>query len=374
VLFTGPGDLIEDLSELPKIPYDVFPLNEWLDIGRWYTRHFLQPHWRFADRVITVHGGRGCPFNCNFCYHHSKPRYRPMDITIGEAGEALERFDGNMLSFSDETTLPSSKRVREMLDEIIKLNRPIEYSLSSRFDILDKIDDNLLREMKETGCRMMGLGIESGSDRILEIIGKNFSGETIQRGLERLKNVGILPTVSIMVGQYTETIEDVEMSIALMRESVRSNKNIQYAFTITTPFPGSELHSLIFDKGLLHDEKEFYDLYFQSQGEFKAVVNLSNMRNEDMVRMYDKIQQVYSEEKARVTPSSVRIIESAIHKVAAGHERIEKRVLKKLKGHADSNSSSCVTVLTKLYQWIYEFVQIKLDNFRLKLRGIIVKK
>ena len=56
----------------------------------------------------------------------------------------------------------------------------------------------------------MGLGIESGSDRILKVIGKRFTAETIRTGLERLRNVGILPTVSIMVGQYTETVEDVE--------------------------------------------------------------------------------------------------------------------------------------------------------------------
>jgi radical SAM superfamily enzyme YgiQ (UPF0313 family) len=106
-----------------------------------------------------------------------------MDVAIAEVAEALERFDGNVLYFSDETTLISPKKVQEMLKELRKLDKRIEYSVSSRFDILDRIDDDLLLEMKETGCRIMGLGIESGSDRILDIIGKKYSVETIWRGL-----------------------------------------------------------------------------------------------------------------------------------------------------------------------------------------------
>lgn len=372
--FTGPGEFIEDLNRLPRIPYDLFPLNEWLPIGRWYARHCPQPHWRFVDRVINVHGGRGCPFDCNFCYHHSKPRYRPMDVAMAEAAEALERFDGNMLYFSDETTLPSPRRVRQMLGGIRTLPRRVEYSVSSRFDILDRIDDDLLMEMRETGCRIMGLGIESGSDRILEIIGKKFSVETIRTGLERLEKVGILPTVSIMVGQYTETVEDVEASIALMRESVRSNRNIQYAFTITTPFPGSQLYNLIFEKGYLRDDKEFYDLYFQSPGSFKYVVNLSSMSDEELVAMHNKIQNAYREEKSRAIKPGVTIIEYLMRGVGVMHERLDRRILSKIRKSSVLSRSGCVYLLDKLQQWLYEFVQIRLDSFRLRLRGIPVRR
>ena len=55
-----------------------------------------------------------------------------------------------------------------------------------------------------------------------------------------MKEAGILPTVSIMVGQETETADDVNKSVALMLDAVRQNRHIQFAFTITTPFPGSK--------------------------------------------------------------------------------------------------------------------------------------
>jgi radical SAM superfamily enzyme YgiQ (UPF0313 family) len=305
-LSTGPGDYIEDLSKLPAVPYDLFPQEQWLPIGLWYAENCPQPHWKVEDRVINIHGGRGCPFMCNFCYHHSKTRYRPVPSMMAEADEALYRFNGNMLYFSDDLVLASPQRARQLVEGIRTLNRPIEYSVSARFDGLARLDDQLLTEMKQTGCRIMGLGIESGSDRILKIIGKNCTVDTIWNGLERLKRVGILPTVSIMVGQYTETKEDVEASIKLMRESVRSNPAINYSFTITTPFPGSPLYDLIFQKGYLRDHKEFYDGYFSTSdkygravGEFKQVVNLSAMNDEEVLEMHGKISQAYKQERPK---------------------------------------------------------------------------
>lgn len=361
---TGPGDYIRDLSKLPPIPYDLFPTDQWLPIGRWYAAHHPQPHWRFEDRVINVHGGRGCPFKCNFCYHHSKPRYREIPLMIAEGAEALDRFKGNMLYFSDDLVLATPKRAKALVAAIRSLNKPIEYSLSARFDILSKMDDQLLHELKETGCRIMGLGIESGSNRILRIIGKNCTAESILEGLERLKNAGILPTVSIMVGQSTETKEDVEASIALMRKSVRSNPNIEYAFTIATPFPGSQLYKHIFTKNYLRNDEQFYNLYFSTSKEWQQVVNLSAMSDEEVIAMYRKIKRAYLQEKSKT--SGIKVITIRKLQIILGDftlifdNLIMRRCLKR-----DRSGR-----LSKMYHFINDYILRKLDRYRLKLQGI----
>jgi len=363
VCLTGPGEYIEDLSQLPPIPYEEFPEKEWLNIGRWYTEHRPQPHWRFADRVINVHGARGCPYKCNFCYHHSKTRYRSISDMMNEGEAALERFNGNMLYFSDDLVICTPKRANQLIEAINALKKPIEYSMSSRIDILDKMDDDLLRRMKETGCRIMGIGIESGSDRILKVIGKTFTADMVLTQLERLKRVGILPTVSIMVGQHTETKEDVMSSIALMQESVRNNPNIQYAFTVTTPFPGSKLYKMIFDKGYLKDDQEFYSLYFSSPGEWKQIVNLSEMDDAEVFEMYQKLCQAYEVEKAKVADSKVaQKIENFQSKICRAENRVIKPIWSRLSAHYSLNQSA--------YDSAYEFLQGKLDKLRLKYRGI----
>ena len=296
-VITGPGAYIENLKDLPPVPYEMFPEEKWLPIGKWYAKNAPQPHWKIDDRVISIHGGRGCPFKCNFCYHHSKPRYREIKHMMSEASEALARYKANMLYFSDDLVLPSSKRASELIYEISKLNKPIEFSASVRFDILDNISDDTLFSLKKSGCRIIGLGIESGSDRILKYIGKNTTADKILYNLERLKKANILPTVSIMVGQYKETWEDIELSVKLMRESVRHNPSIQYAFTVTTPFPGSKLYNHIIQNKLIHDDQEFYDRYFSTPGEFKQVVNLSSMSDQEILKAYNYITYAYNEEK-----------------------------------------------------------------------------
>ena len=145
----------------------------------------------------------------------------------------------------------------------------------------------------------MGLGMESGSDRMLEVIGKNCTGEIIMNELDRLRRVGIYPTVGIMIGQHTETRDDAEASIEIMRTAVRNDPNVNFIFNITTPFPGSPLYNLLFAEGHLKSHQEFYARYFATNGEMKQVVNLSAMADREVIEMYDKMHKVYREEKNR---------------------------------------------------------------------------
>jgi radical SAM superfamily enzyme YgiQ (UPF0313 family) len=364
VVLTGPGPFIEDLSKLPRVPYELFPEREWLHLGRWYNMNCPQPHWRFTDKVINVHGGRGCPFRCNFCYHHSATRYRPIDLMLAEAQEALERFNGNMLYFSDDLVLLTPKRARELVAGLRTLRRPVEYSVSTRFDILDRLGDDLLAEMKETGCRIMGLGIESGSDRILEIIGKNCTSAQILHNLRRLKQVGILPTVSIMVGQFDETRDDVEASIRLMLESVRDNPNIQYAFTVTTPFPGSPLYDYIMKNGLLQGDEEFFNRYFSGRSEWNQVVNLSQMSDEEVWNMNSKLTFLYYQERKKSLGRSVSgVLE--LRRYWNGFNRLaENKLVSRLPKQGK------LETVTKAYRMTRDIISHRLEDIELKFRGV----
>lgn len=356
---TGSGDYIKNLEKLPPVPYDLFPQEEWLPIGRWYAANAPQPHWRFNDRAINIHGGRGCPYHCNFCYHHSRPRYRSVHTMISEGYKAASRFSGNMLYFSDDLVLATPNRAKKLVNTIRSLNIKTEYSVSTRFDILDRLDDKLLYEMKETGCRIMGLGIESGSDRILKIIGKNCTADMILNNLKRLKKVGILPTVSIMIGQHTETIDDVEASIELMIKTVRDNPNIQYAFTITTPFPGSKLYNTIFQNGLLKTHEEFYNKYFSSPGEWNQVVNLSKMTDDEVVFMYNKIKNIYAKEKRKAIGNKVILIKNM--QIAFGiSEKLTNKIFAVLFNSQTSNKVKMV------FRPFFDLILHKLDDLRLK--------
>ncbi|MBF0440635.1 MAG: B12-binding domain-containing radical SAM protein [Oligoflexales bacterium] len=311
IINTGPGEFIKDLDTLPPIPYDLFPTEKWLKVGQWYARNIPTSHWKLNDRVVFAHGGRGCPYTCNFCYHHSKPRYRSISVILKEAEEALERFDGNFLCFSDDLVVSSPKRARDLLDGLGRLKRKVEFRLLTRIDILKKMDDKLLKDMKTAGCRLIGIGLESGSDRMLNIIGKNCTSEDIRTTLDRLKKVGITPFVSLMVGQDTETLEDIELSKKLVRDTMRNNPKLRYTFTITTPFPGSALYDKIMAEGHLNNHKEFYDRYFHdclAEGDWRQIVNLSKLTDKEVVDKLREITNIYNQELKNGAKWSLRTI------------------------------------------------------------------
>ena len=359
---TGPGEYIRDMSQLPPIPYDLFPAEKWLNIGKFYAR-YAQPHWHYNDKVISIHGGRGCPYTCNFCYHHSRPRYRAISDMMAEAEDLLTRYDANMLYFGDELVLSSPKRAKELTEAILRLKQRVEYSVSSRFDVLSKIDDDLLREMKRAGCRIMGLGIESGSQHILDIMNKRITVEQIRTGLRRLKDVGILPTVSIMVGQLTETIEDVERSISLMLESVRNDSRIQYAFTITTPFPGSDLYDVALQKGILKSHRDFYERFSPYTQMTGLSVNLSNMSDEVVIEMRKKLEALFNEEITKLRGKNVMKVETARSTLAKVDSLLRGIYFMRL-------PMGIRSVIIKPYEQLYDFLQTLLDRLRLRMLGI----
>jgi anaerobic magnesium-protoporphyrin IX monomethyl ester cyclase len=363
---TGPGEFIQDLSDLPPIPYELFP-DDWITIGKWHAEHYPLPFYKYDDRVITVHGGRGCPFNCNFCYHHSKPRYRPIPLIVAEAKEALERFDANMIDFSDDLVLASPQRARQLVSELRAWDRKISYRLSTRFDILSRIDDTLLQDLKDTGCRVIALGVESGSDRMLKIIGKNTTAENILFQLDRLKKAGILVNLSIMVGQYTETREDVEASISLMQRSFENNKNILYHFMITTPFPGSELYDILKKNGFIRNDQEFFDAYFSrvtENNKWTQVFNLSAMTEQEVIAMYAKINQAYTRERRRHLNPIVLAIEAILPRLGGLNTIIHQKCFANVPGRSVRGA------VRNAYAAVFDHTIIALDRTRLRLRGL----
>lgn len=363
ITLTGPGEYIEDLANLPPIPYDLFPAEKWLEIGKFYAT-VPQPHWRYQDRIVSIHGGRGCPYACNFCYHSNKARYRKIPDMMAEVEQLIQQYDANMVYFGDDLVLASPKRATELTAAIARLPKPIEYSVSCRFDVLSRMDDELLLEMKRTGCRIMGLGIESGSQRILDVMHKRITVEQIRDGLRRLKAVGILPTVSIMVGQLSETSEDVEQSLALMLDSVRGDRYIQYAFTITTPFPGTELYSHALKSGQLKDHLDFFNRFNSKWQMGELSVNFSAMTDEEVRNWRKKLESAFNQESRNMKGNGVMAVE-AVRKFMG---KVDLKMRRKLFG--GNRPEGLAGNLLALYIELYDAVQSWLDRLRLRLLGI----
>jgi len=370
VLNTGPGDYIKDLTQLPPIPYDLFPSEKWLPIGRFYANRG-QVQWRYDDRVVSLHGGRGCPFKCSFCYHASKARYRPIAHIMEEAQRMIREFNANMLYFGDDLVLASAKRATEMIEHIRKLDRKISYSVSARFDLINRLDDSILEELAATGCRIMGLGIESGSQRMLDLMNKRITVEQIRNGMSRLHKAGILPATSIMVGNLDETREDVEMSRALMLDLVRENKNLAMNFSITTPFPGTDIYTAALERGLIRDHRDFYDRFRHGRDMTGLTINLSQMGDDEVQSLRDSLEADFQRTQSELRGPAVTKIERRRSDLYDSFTRWRDRFeVASVTSRTTRPLYLAATAGMQAIEPVYHRLQRRLDRQRLELYGV----
>jgi radical SAM superfamily enzyme YgiQ (UPF0313 family) len=161
----------------------------------------------------SIEGSRGCPYSCIFCDHSvSGNSYRTKSPKlIAEELSFIKRLGFNKAFFVDDEFALFKEHAMRLCRIIIKKN------LQMRWDAiglrLDRVDWETLSLMKKAGCRQVGVGIESGSDRILKIINKQESIKQIIAGVDAIRQSGIRTMGYFMIGFPEESKEDIKRTI-----------------------------------------------------------------------------------------------------------------------------------------------------------------
>jgi radical SAM superfamily enzyme YgiQ (UPF0313 family) len=175
-----------------------------------YNKHYSE-----GGSTVVV-SARGCPFRCSFCATQvvwkNKVRFRSVDNVIGEIEEIVNKYRIRQIRFSDETFTLNRKRTIELCEEMQKYN--IYWKCSTRSD---KLDEELLIKMKDSGCKEIALGIESADPNVLKLLNKDISVEDNKRALKLCAKVGINTRILFMTGTPGETVETPEFNINFMK-------------------------------------------------------------------------------------------------------------------------------------------------------------
>lgn len=210
---------VEDLDTLP------FPARE--KYGDLSTRL------GFINMTTT----RGCPFNCNYCQptkrllFGNKVRRRSVDNIMAEIEDAVRRFSITDFSIDDDTFTFHKATVLELCVRLRGLS--LNWSCQSRSDI----DRETLIAMRDAGCRMLFVGAESGSQRILELMEKRNTVENNAAFIGLCNELGIETWCNMMIGYPGETREDMDLSLKFVSEAAPSRVCVSQV----TPFPGTAL-------------------------------------------------------------------------------------------------------------------------------------
>ena len=233
---TDPRPFIKNIDDIPFPSRDLLPMSLYEFNGVRYT---------------TMLTSRGCPFKCSFCSSSrlfgGYWRGRSPENVLREMKIIYEDYSVRNIEFLDDTFTLNQERAEKICDGIIEQGWDISWGASSRVDALSR---KLVEKMKKAGCWILFLGIESGSQRILDAMRKGITIEQAKKAVSMVKEAGIRVLGSFIIGFPQDTLETI-------RETIKFAKrlNLDYAqFSILTPYPGTPLFDYVKGSNMLLTE------------------------------------------------------------------------------------------------------------------------
>ena len=264
VMLTEP-QLLVDVNELPLPAYHLLPMQKY--------------HFALMGRFATVIASRGCPHHCTFCseWRFWGGRWRQRDPRkIGDELELLvRRYKVESIWFGDDCFNVSAEMIRGICDEIKARNLSFGWFYQGRADLLVQHRD-LLPLMRETGNRMVQIGIEAATDRELEEMKKNQSLDRVAEAVKLLRGHDIVAQGLMIVGTRNDSADSIIQKVRYMQRL-----DVDFPiFTMFTPFPGTDVYNEAKANNWL--ETEDYSLYDMSN----AIMPTKHLTRKQLMASY----------------------------------------------------------------------------------------
>ncbi|HMB00017.1 MAG TPA: radical SAM protein [Spirochaetota bacterium] len=199
--------------------------------------------------VATIITSRGCPFKCNFCFKAifgNRFRSRSAQNVIQEWLYLIKTYKVKEIAIVDDTFTSNIKRVYRICDFLIKNKIKTRWSCPNGIRV-DLGGYPLLKQMQQAGCYRVALGVESGSQKVLDFIGKKITLQQIKQTAVNCKKAGIKTMAFLMLGNLCE-------NRTTMQQTIDFAKKVPFTyvqFLLTIPYPGTFLYEEIKRNGRL---------------------------------------------------------------------------------------------------------------------------
>ena len=218
-----------------------------------FPAEFYEESWN----ISTARGG--CPFQCPFCsasfIWEGKRRPRSPESIVEELRYVYEQEGATYTFFSEDLFTVNKKWVRRLLALINELEYPVHWGCATRVDC---VDEELLTEMVEAGCKSIQFGVESGSQEILDHV-KGIKKEEVLETIKTCVRLGINVASSFMVPFPQDTKETLRETKEFIK--VLYDEGSQIYMSYTSPFPGTHFYNNREELGLkiLTDQWDEFD-------------------------------------------------------------------------------------------------------------------
>lgn len=229
--------------------------------------------------IIT---SRGCPFNCNFCHKATLGyvwRANSAQYIVDLWSRMVNEFHVENVGVQDDVFNLDPIRAEKICDELVREGVDTSWTAVNGLRA-DRLNRRLVRKMKKAGCVRVGFGVESGSQHLVDSIGKGLSLNKVKTAFRTCKEEGIETIGFFMFGNVGETRKSMEETIKLA-----IHLDPDYAsFYIAAPFPGTRLYKTVKEKGrfLVKD----WELFGQLRG--IAYFEVGDLKKDLVERMWKK--------------------------------------------------------------------------------------
>lgn len=256
-------------------------------------RHLIDIHAYGYDiegkKATTMITSRGCPYQCAFCSKDvwkKEVRLHSPEYVVREIEDIQQKFGINNILFLDDSFTSNKNRLLSILELVKPLNINFRCYINSK-----GMTYEILKKMYDAGCIEVGIGIESGSQKILDIANKRSNVEDNLRLIKMCKDIGIITNTFIMIGLPGETHETVMQTKKWMETALPD----KFGFNIFVPYVGTPISN--------NPKKYDITLYNMSDikgwakgriGEYECFVSTSELSREEILRLFNELFIYYS--------------------------------------------------------------------------------
>lgn len=239
--------------------------------------------------VAPVVSSRGCPYKCTFCAGSlvlgRQLRLRDPAKFVDEIEYLIDNFGIREIQIVDDNFTFHQEHATRVCEEILRRRLDIVWSLPNGIRA-DRVDNSLLKLMKQAGCYYLAFGIEFGSERMLKITNKQLSLQKTRETIDQAAKLGYITHGFFMMGHPQEKKEDILATIAMARQTSLD----RFSATFIVPLPGSEVFQYYLDKGYLNlndvNWEQFAGPQFIPQTEFVTFQELIGLLRSAYTKFY----------------------------------------------------------------------------------------